>query len=330
MRVTGLPLGILVSLALAIASHAAEAIPDSIQKTLPAAPGGRLVIETDRGSITVTGRPGNEVSVEVLRTVKRGSEKKAAELLERHKVTIEESAGTIRVVSELPRTDRWSIWGPYLEVSIRVSVPKEFNLDAQTAGGSIRVTGVKGETSARTSGGSLRFEELAGKVFGRTAGGSIHGRDLAGSVDVTTSGGSVDLDGVKGGPLKAVTSGGSLRLIGIAAPVEARTSGGGIRLETSGTPVFASTSGGSVDATLTAVPTGNVELRSSAGGITLRAPADSAFRLDASTSAGGVRSDFPVAVTEAGNRSSLKGPVQGGGPLIKLRTSAGSIRIEKS
>ena len=59
-------------------------------------------------------------------------------------------------------------------------------------------------------------------------------------------------------------------------------------------------------------------------------PPSAAFQLDADTSAGSVRSDFPVLTTRSGERSELKCPVNGGGPVLKLRTSAGSIRVKKS
>lgn len=288
-----------------------------------------MVIETDRGAITVSSGREAEVSVEVTRRVTRGSTKKAAELLERHRVELVEDSGTFRLTADLEGEDRWSFRGPQLEVDIVVLLPREFHLDARTAGGSVRISGLKGDVNSRTSGGSLHFEDLTGRIQGRTAGGSIRGHQLKGPVDVSTSGGSVELDGVVEGPIKAGTAGGSLRLVGIAGPLDARTAGGSIRIETSATPIFATTSGGSIEATLTSVPQGAIELRSSAGGVALVLPEKSAFELDASTSAGSVRSEFPVAVNESGHRSALKGPVNGGGPSIKLRSSAGSIRIQK-
>jgi len=330
MRFLVIPLGLWVACLLTVASHAADATSDIVRKTLPAQPGGKLVIDTDRGAITVSGGRENEVAIEITRKVTRGSGKKAIELLERHRVELVEDSGTFRLTADLEGDDRWSFRGPQLEVAIHVLVPRRFHLDARTAGGSVRVGGLNGDVATRTSGGSLHFEDLTGRLNGRTAGGSIHGLHLKGPVDVSTSGGSVELDGVSEGPIKVGTSGGSLRLIGIAGPLEARTSGGSIRIETSATPIFATTSGGSIEARLTDIPKGSIELRSSAGGVSLGLPEKSGFQLDASTSAGNVRSEFPVSVNQSGDRSALKGPVNGGGPNIKLRSSAGFIRINKS
>jgi hypothetical protein len=49
--------------------------------------------------------------------------------------------------------------------------------------------------------------------------------------------------------------------------------------------------------------------------------------VDASTSGGSVSSDFPV--PSSGNRQSLRAAINGGGPLLQLRTSGGGIHIQK-
>lgn len=330
MRIARFTWGILVSTALCLHVPAADLAADVIQKSFPANAGDRLMIQTDRGSITVSGSDRTDVSIEVSRKVKRGSEKRARELLERHTVEISATQGTIRIEADLEGENNWSFRGPQLEVDIVVQVPKEFHLDAQTAGGSVRVENLRGNVKARTAGGSVHLEDISGEIVGKTSGGSVHARNLQGATELSTSGGSIQVDRASQGPLKVSTSGGSLRLIGISSPLEARTAGGSIRIESDGAPIVANTSGGSVDVVLTTVPTGPLDLRTSAGGVSLELPASSAVLLDAATSAGNVRSDFPVGVTDSDHRSSLKGPINGGGPVVKLRTSGGNIRVRKT
>jgi len=329
MRIALVTWGILVSTALCLPAPAANLAADVIQKSFPANPGDRLVIQTDRGSITVSGSDRSDVSIEVSRKVKGGSEKKARELLDRHTVEMDASQGTIRIEADLEGENNWTFRGPQLEVAIVVQVPKRFHLDAQTAGGSVRVQNLDGNVKAKTAGGSVHLDAINGDVVGKTSGGSIHASELQGSADLSTAGGSIDVDRAGQGPVKVATSGGSLRLTGITGPLEARTAGGSIRIESNGAPIVASTSGGSVDATLTGVPTGTVDLRSSAGAVGIVLPAAAAVVLDASTSAGSVKSDFPVGVTDSTSRNSLKGPINGGGPIVKLRTSGGSVRVKK-
>jgi DUF4097 and DUF4098 domain-containing protein YvlB len=74
---------------------------------------------------------------------------------------------------------------------------------------------------------------------------------------------------------------------------------------------------------------GEVKLETSGGGITVGVPGAAAFNLDASTSAGHVNCDLPVTASGDKDRSNLRGAVNGGGKTVFLRTSAGSIHIEK-
>lgn len=331
VRLAALPLlSALLSLAIPVL-HAADDPADVLRQTYPAAPGGKLILKTDRGNLTIAGGDHATAEIVVTRNVKHASGAKARELLADHQVTFSQENGVIRVEADLKGHDRWNWRGPQLEVDIQVKLPREFGVDAETAGGSVQASHLKGSVSVRTAGGSLHLESLEGSVTGRTSGGSIKGSHLTGAVEVNTSGGSITLEEVSGDRLKAATSGGSIRMARVSAPAEVRTSGGSIALEASGAPLSASTSGGGIDATFTGRPTGDITLKTSAGSITATLPADAAFQLDADTSAGSVRSEFPVTVTttRSDDRSELKGPVNGGGSILKLRTSAGSIRVKK-
>lgn len=300
---------------------------DLLEKTFPAKAGGHLVIATDRGNLTVEGADLSEVRFQVRRKVVRGTEAEATELLRQHEVKFSQDGDTVRLEARVPGRQGGSWKRPQLEVQIVAQVPREFHVEAQTAGGSVRGTDLKGDIQLKTSGGSVRLEKLQGIIQGQTAGGSIQGKDLAGKVDVSTSGGSIQLEEVRGEGLKARTSGGSIQLTKIDAPVNAQTSGGSIELETSATPVSASTAGGSVRAVLHQAPKADVVLKTSAGGVQLTLPKNAAFELDAATSAGSVQSDFEVG-PRGKDRSELKGSANGGGPLVKLRTSAGGIRVK--
>ena len=58
-------------------------------------------------------------------------------------------------------------------------------------------------------------------------------------------------------------------------------------------------------------------------------PAIAAVNVDASTSGGSVRSDFSVQVDGQIEDGTLKGPINGGGPRLRLSTSGGNIEILK-
>lgn len=309
---------------------AAEPTLGTLRETFPAKSGGRLVLHADRGSVELTGSDVDEVVVEVIRRVTRGSASQAEDLLADHQVRFSQDGETVRVDAASTKRLRWNLLGPNLEVEFRVSLPRVFSVEAETAGGGVRADHLKGDLDLRTSGGSIRLEDVAGTVRGRTSGGSIRGSRVEGTVELMTTGGSIAVEGVSGKELKVRTSGGSVKLAGIAVPADARTSGGSIQLEGSTGPVTGVTSGGSITARLTEVPKGDISLQTSGGSIELALPGHAAFELDAATSGGSVRSEF---ATEAapGNpaRSVLRSPVNGGGVGVKLRTSGGGIRVRR-
>jgi hypothetical protein len=73
-----------------------------------------------------------------------------------------------------------------------------------------------------------------------------------------------------------------------------------------------------------------VEASTSGGGITVAMAPNGGFQLDASTSGGRVHSEFPVmGMVSDSDRHSLRGTVNGGGPLLHLSTSGGNIDIRR-
>ncbi|HRZ56644.1 MAG TPA: DUF4097 family beta strand repeat-containing protein, partial [Candidatus Paceibacterota bacterium] len=119
----------------------------------------------------------------------------------------------------------------------------------------------------------------------------------------------------------------SRRLALQRARSRAHTSGGGIRIEEAGGRTDASTSGGSIRAALAGSPEEDCRFETSGGSIELSLPSGVSANVDAKTSAGTVSCDLPVAVQGKTRRSSLEGQLGQGGRLLKLRTSAGNIRI---
>lgn len=310
---------------------AADPRSDQIEKSFKVSEGGRLVIDADRGSMVISGQDSDEVRVTVRRKVVRGSDSAAADLLKEHKVEFTQDGGVVRVMCDLPGHDSWGFGKPQLDVEIQAEVPRRFNVDAETAGGSVSARQISGAVVIKTSGGSLAAEKIEGSLQAKTSGGSIRVSDLAGEIDLNTSGGSISVEKASGSGLKANTSGGSIRLAGVSAPAEVKTSGGSIEVQATAGPLTAGTSGGSIKAAFSEPPKGDIILKTSAGGITVALPDSAAVSLDASTSAGSVRSDFAVAggSNDDKDRSSLKGTINGGGPALRLRTSAGSIKIRR-
>lgn len=143
-------------------------------------------------------------------------------------------------------------------------------------------------------------------------------------LDLHTGGGSMDVRHLNAS-LRGTTSGGSITIQDIRGTTDARTSGGSIRLEHIDGRVRARTSGGSVEAGI--LSNRGVSLETAGGSITLMLPANVHGSIDAHTSGGRVESAIPVSSTRDSSRNELQGAINGGGELIFLRTSGGSIHI---
>ena len=207
----------------------------------------------------------------------------------------------------------------------RITVPKQFSADVTTAGGPITVSDLKGEVTAHTSGGPLRFDRIDGPVNGSTSGGGITLNSTKGRVVAHTSGGPIRMTDITG-DVDASTSGGGISIEGASGRVKAHTSGGPIDAIDIGGPIDASTSGGGVTASLSAQPKGECRFYSSGGPIVVKIPSGSRVNLDASSSGGGVSTDFPVEY-HSDHRNELRTALNGGGPLLYVHTSGGGIRI---
>jgi len=285
----------LIAIAVLSASLAAYAeTEERLNKSFQAQPGGQLVVDVDFGSIEVTPSDGSEITVDVVRKIHRGGDKAAEEaFLKDRPVTISQDGNTLTVRS---RSDNksWSWRGSQrTEGKYTLKVPSRFNTDVRTSGGSIALSGLTGEAKAKTSGGSIKLADLHGSVNANTSGGSIRAKDVEGPVSVKTSGGGIDIENAKG-------------------------------------KVDASTSGGSVAASFQSPLNDEVQLKTSGGSVTLKVPESSAFDLDASTSGGSVSSDLAVKTDGKPKRTSLRGPVNGGGKPVVLKTSGGSVKIKKA
>jgi DUF4097 and DUF4098 domain-containing protein YvlB len=323
----------LPSILLFLGSAAAVAsTEEQLNKRFSVQPGGTLTVDVRFGSIKVSTSTDNEVVVDAWRKIGRKSKADEVAYLRDNPIEVSQDGAnvTIRCRGNPSWRSSWSLFsrGYKNEARYTITVPAKFNSRLKTSGGEIRVQDLTGDTQANTSGGGLRFAHLHGGLDATTSGGSIHLTDGEGTLKVHTSGGGIDV-ATGSGSLEATTSGGGIRVKDFNGPTRVNTSGGGLSLEHLVGEVHGSTSGGSIHAVLSAPLGEATKLTTSGGGITVRLPENEAFNLDASTSGGSVRSEFPVASIGKAGHSHLKGTVNGGGKSVVLHTSGGSIQVNR-
>jgi len=329
---TSVAVKIAACLLLLAALAAQAATEEQINKRFAAQPGGTVVVDVDFGSINVSTNSGSEVVVDVWRKVSRSSKSDEEKFLQDNPVKFDHEGGTVTIkcaTKSVTRRSWFSFGRNQNEAKYTITVPGQFNAQLQTAGGGIGVSELNGKVKAHTSGGGLHFARLHGPLDGDTSGGGIEMENCEGTLKIHTSGGGIEVAGGSGS-LDGDTSGGSVSVKKFRGSTHVETSGGGISIEDVVGRIQGSTSGGSIKATLPSPISDTVKLETSGGGVTVRVPADAAFDLDAETSAGNVHSELPVTVAGKAERDRLKGPVNGGGKSVWLRSSAGSIHIVRS
>jgi TonB family protein len=236
------------------------------------------------------------------------------------------------------------------------------NLNVFTGGGHINVANVTGDASLRSGGGHIRAGTIGGRADLNTDGGNITVGHAGSFVNVRTGGGQIDFGEVRGS-VHAQTGGGGIRIMYVAGPMEVESSGGSICLTRVAGAVQAATADGSITvwispssgpdsgsggapnslpANVSAHPAtvqlaGASQLSSGNGDIIVFLPRNLAANIDALVAKGGehrIEADPALHLSFQASESNGAGPIHatgvlnGGGIPLKLRTSAGKIRLQ--
>ncbi|HJX98691.1 MAG TPA: DUF4097 family beta strand repeat-containing protein [Chthoniobacterales bacterium] len=309
----------------AVALTASAASEENVTRQLDVAPGDKLSVDVDFGSIDVSAGADGKVALEAHRKIDFGNETKEKEYLADVPITITKEGNVVTIRSRGKKVNNWNIFHCTTDASYIVHVPKKFEVGLRTDGGMIVVRDITGNVNAHTSGGRMAFARLEGTLDGETSGGAIEAEDCRGPIGIETSGGHIKVAGGQGS-LKAHTSGGRIEVHNFSGDTEVRTSGGSLDFEKISGKIVGKTSGGGIRVWLPEL-LGDVKLETSAGSIDLAVPTSAAFTIDANTSVGGVESRLPFQELDAG-REHLHGTLNGGGKSIRLATSAGKITIQ--
>ena len=300
----------LALLALAVPARAADTQAEgSFSRTLKVTGAVDLDVNTGSGSINV--RTGDVSTVQILGKIKssdswgRGSSISPEEKVRRIEANppIEQTGNTI-VIGKIEDRDLQN----GVSISYEITVPAATKLRSHSGSGSITVDGLSSPLEAGTGSGGITLSNIGAEVRASTGSGSIHVRGVAGSFNGSTGSGDIEVQQTAPGDVDLQTGSGSIDLTGVKGGVRARTGSGSIHVE------------GQMK--------GDWRLHTSSGGVTVRLPQGTAFDLAARTSSGSIQTAHPITVQGTIGRRELSGKVLGGGPLLDVSTSSGSIRIE--
>jgi DUF4097 and DUF4098 domain-containing protein YvlB len=308
---------------------ALAATEEKLHQQFPVQPGGTVVMEVDFGSINVSTNAISEVVVDVWRKIGRKNKADEEAFLRENPVTLTHEGNTVTIRSRGKASSSWSWSGRNQnEAKYTITVPARFDARLKSGGGGIEVVDLTGEMRAQTGGGGLSFTRLNGPLNGETGGGGIRASACEGKLAFRTGGGGMEVTGGSGS-LDGKNGGGSVTIKEFQGSVHVSTGGGGITVEKVQGAVEATTGGGSISAVLPSELSDTVKLSTGGGGINVSVPATAAFGLDATTAGGKVSTELSVAVVGKMEDGRLKGPVNGGGKAVELRSGGGSIHLKK-
>ena len=215
--------------------------------------------------------------------------------------------------------------------------------------GKITLKGCQSDVDVESGVGNIELVSVAGKVIAKTGGpGKVMLRECQSDINVESGVGNIELGSITGkviaktgGPGKVVLrecqsdinveSGvGNIELGSITGKVIAKTGGPGkVVLREGQSGVKAESGIGNIHAEIPTQLMHPWTLRTSGPGkIEVVLSSKTAVNIDAETN-GSISSDIPIQVQSLLTEDKLKGTLNGGGPLLKLRTSLGAIRLKK-
>lgn len=226
------------------------------------------------------------------------------------------------------------------------------DLVVETEFGALALRGVEADDlTVRSSSGKIEAEDVAvtggvdlhtdfgdvtvhnvtaERLTARSDSGGLDVREavLAGPLDMEAKFGNVTAVDVDATSYRLYSGSGDLVLTGGHGALDLGTDFGGIEVSgAEGAGLTLQTDSGSITFSGSLRAEGEHRVETQFGDVHLTLPADTAFDLEAETEFGSVETDFAVTVSEFEEKH-LVGEVNGGGPLLWIKTGSGSITLE--
>jgi DUF4097 and DUF4098 domain-containing protein YvlB len=139
-----------------------------------------------------------------------------------------------------------------------------------------------------------------------TGSGNIHATGLQGNFSVATGSGNIYVEQTGEGDVKVQAGSGNVELRELSGGLNVRTGSGTIKVR--------------------GTPTASWQIETGSGKVEFWS-GDAPFTLDASTGSGSIRSDRELLTKGVLNHHRISGKINGGGPLVRIETGSGDIRV---
>jgi len=202
-------------------------------------------------------------------------------------------------------------------------------LEVKTASADVSAETIAGEAEVRTGSGDVRVRG-AGGLDVQTGSGDVDAERASGTVSVRTGSGDVRLGRSESARVSVRTGSGDVALDGAAGDLELHTGSGDVRGSAVARVSRLEIGTGSGDVSLS-VETADFEggtVETASGDVALSLVSGPAMRLSVSTASGDIDTEgLQVTRLEKRGERSLVADVRGGGPLLRVSTASGSVRV---
>ncbi|HTU33517.1 MAG TPA: DUF4097 family beta strand repeat-containing protein [Candidatus Acidoferrum sp.] len=282
-----------------------------------------LDVQTGSGNIDV--HPGASGTVEIHAKIHASSWHLSGDVEQRIRQIetnppIEQDGNTIRI----GHTNDQDLYRN-ISISYDLTVPPQTQLRSASGSGDERIQGINGPADVSSGSGNLQLTNISAEAHVRSGSGDVQLTSINGSVKATTGSGSIHATGIAGG-FTGSSGSGDVRVEQTAAgSVEIGTGAGTVELKGANGAVRVQTGSGNIVAQ--GQPSGDWTLRTGSGDVDVQFPASAGYELSAHSGSGSIHTSAELTTTGTISSRDLHGKVHGGGSLIDVSTSSGSISI---
>lgn len=195
-------------------------------------------------------------------------------------------------------------------LSTEVRMPKNADLELETSDGRVELSDLNGKIVVHTANGSIKASQLSGSIDLHSKDGDILADMLSGTFRLDSGNGKITGTSLDG-KCEVFTSDGSIHVDGRFDSLDIESANGAVTARAeSGSKISTSWNIATKDGT-----------------VNLDVPKDLPANLNARTDDGRVSVGLPVAADGDLSKQAVRGAINGGGPMLFIRTGNGSIRL---
>jgi len=326
---------------------------NDIQQEEAISPNASVQIQNPRGDVTITASGDDKMHFKAHQIVHTSSDNDARKTFDAVTPKLVNSGSNVVLTVERRNNAR---------VDLTVELPAGASPVVNAGRGDVTIEGLKTGADVSSSHGDVKFDNMGGTVHARMDHGDVSAHQIAGDVSVDGHAGDVTLSDIKGNITLDGEFFGDTHLEQVGSAVHFHSSRsdlaiqklngdmtmdssdlnlnqavGPVRIVTRSKDIDLSQLTGDAhiennngDVNITAgMPLGNLQVSSRTGNISVTVPENASFSVQASNADGDLHTDFPLMMTNSGDRKSAQGQVGSGGPHLDLSTGHGDLQLRK-